>query len=97
MAISGAMRRGHRTRTHPILTRTMNSKPLRLLLTADQTAVIRESGFRFMAGSPVTINVTTGRATLLLFECTKETADAACRVAQGTHRAVIKPRPAKQK
>jgi hypothetical protein len=61
----------------------MNSKPLRLVLTAEQTAVIRESGFRFVAGSPVSINTTTGRATLLLIECDRATADAACRVAQG--------------
>lgn len=67
----------------------MNPLPIRLVLTAEQTGTIRESGFRFMAGSPVSINITTGRATLLLFECTKDTADKACRVAQGTHRAVI--------
>ena len=72
----------------------MNQKPLRLVLTAEQTAVIRESGVRFVAGSPVSINSATGRATLLLFECTRETADAGCGVAQGTHRAVkIKTAP----
>lgn len=68
----------------------MNSKPLRLVLAAEQTAFIREEGIYFMAGSPVSINVATGRATLLLFECTRLTATAACQVAQGTHRAVIK-------
>lgn len=67
----------------------MNPHPLRLVLTAEQTAAIRESGFHFMAGSPVTINLTTNRATLLLFECDRETANRACGVVQGTHRATI--------
>lgn len=75
----------------------MNPLPLRLVLTAEQTAAIRESGFHFMAGSPVSINITTGRATLLLFECTRQTADSACRVAQGTHRAVLKTSKPKAK
>jgi len=65
----------------------MSSKPIRLVLTAEQTAAIRESGIMFMAGSPVSINTATGRATVLLFECTRETANLACGVAQGTHRA----------
>jgi hypothetical protein len=69
----------------------MNSKPLRLVLTPEQTATIRESGIHFMAGSPVSINVISGRATLLLFECSRETADAACGVASGTHTAKRKP------
>lgn len=68
----------------------MNPKPLRLVLTAEQTAFLREEGIHFVAGSPVSMNATTGRATLLLFECDRKTADAACRVAQGTHRAARK-------
>ena len=68
-------------------------KVLRLVLTADQTAAIRESGVHFVAGSPVSINTTTGRATLLLIECTREAADLACGVAQCTHTARRKPTP----
>jgi hypothetical protein len=66
----------------------MNPLPIRLVLSAEQTAVIRDSGFHFVAGSPVSLNIPTGRATLLLFECSKKTADAAARVALGKARAV---------
>lgn len=68
----------------------MNPKPFQLVLDQAQTAAIRESGVHFMAGSPVTINTATGRATLLLFECDRKTADAACGVVMGTHRAILR-------
>lgn len=67
--------------------------PFRLILTAEQSAAIRESGIGFVVGSPCSMRVVTAPATLLLFECTKETGDAACGVAMGTHRAVKKPTP----
>ena len=65
----------------------MNSKPFRLVLTAEQTAAIRESGIGFVAGSPVSLQNTTGPATLLLFECDQEAANGACDVAMGLAKA----------
>lgn len=63
-------------------------KPFRLVLTPEQSAAVRESGIEFAAGSPCFLRADPGRAAILLFECSKATADAACGVVMGTHRAV---------
>jgi|GEM_PF-5746141 len=68
----------------------MNPKPFRLILTPTQSAAIRESGMGFAAGSPVDLRVPTGQCALLLWECDSATANAACGVVMGTHRAIRK-------
>ena len=71
---------------------TAPKPPFRLVLTQGQAAALRESGIGFVAGSPCALS--TSQATLLLFECDEKSANAACRVAQGTHRAVTITKPA---
>ena len=73
----------------------MNMKPLRLVLTEEQSACIRESGIRFAVMGPGSYPSATGRAVLYLFECDQETAAAACDVGMGLSKAKrIKPPPA---
>jgi hypothetical protein len=62
----------------------MNSKPLRLVLTAEQSAVIRESGIRFAIVHPDSYpSPHVGRWVVDLVECDVHAANAACRVAMG--------------
>ena len=57
---------------------------LRLILTPEQSAVIRESGIRFAVIHPDNYpSPTVGRWVVDLIECDQPTADAACRVALG--------------
>ncbi len=63
-------------------------KPFRLVLTPEQSAAMAESGLQFAAGAPCDLRAVSGRAAILLFECDKATADAACGVVIGTHKAV---------
>ena len=74
----------------------MNPSPLRLVLTEEQSAAIRESGIRFAVMGPGSYPGATGRSVLYLFECAQETAQAACGVALGTHRAAKIRTPAVQ-
>ena len=60
------------------------SKPLRLVLTAEQSAVIRESGIRFAIIHPDSYpSPTVGRWVVDLIECDVHQANAAVRVAMG--------------
>jgi hypothetical protein len=59
------------------------SKPLRLVLTEEQSACIRESGITFAVMGPGSYPGATGRAVLYLFECTQDGARGACEVAMG--------------
>jgi hypothetical protein len=62
---------------------------LRLVLSAEQSAAIRESGIRFAILHPDSWpSPTVGRWLVELIECDQPTADAACRVALGKARAV---------
>jgi hypothetical protein len=62
---------------------------LRLVLSAEQSAAIRESGIRFAVVHPDSWpSPTVGRWLVELIECDQPTADAACRVALGKARAV---------
>ena len=63
----------------------MSKPPLRLVLTDEQSAAIRESGIKFAVMGPGSYPGATRRAVLYLFECDQETAAAACGVATGTH------------
>lgn len=65
------------------------SPPIRLLLTPEQAATLRDSGAEFVAGSPVGIR-SVDRPALILIPCGSKAANDAARVAQGTHRAVVK-------
>jgi hypothetical protein len=60
------------------------SKPLRLVLSAEQSAAIRESGVRFAVIHPDSYpSPTVGRWVVDLVECDVHQANAAVRVAQG--------------
>lgn len=61
-------------------------KPLRLILTAEQSAAIRESGIRFAVIHPGSYPATAGRWQIDLIECDQPTAAAAVRVALGESR-----------
>lgn len=62
----------------------MNSKPLRLVLSAEQSAAIRESGIRFAVIHPDSFpSPTNGRWLIDLIECDQSVADSAVRVAMG--------------
>jgi hypothetical protein len=62
----------------------MNAKPLRLILTAEQSAAIRESGIRFAVIHPESYpSPHVGRWVVDLVECNVHQADAAVRVARG--------------
>jgi hypothetical protein len=69
------------------------NKPLRLILSAEQSAAIRESGIRFAIIHPDSYpSPTVGRWVVDLIECDVHAANAATRVALGMARAVaIKP------
>lgn len=61
----------------------MNAKPFRLVLTAEQSAAIRESGIRFAVVHPGSWPENPGRWVVDLIECDVHQANAAVRVAQG--------------
>jgi hypothetical protein len=72
----------------------MNPPPLRLVLSPEQSAAIRESGIRFAVVHPGSWPAHPGRWVVDLIECDVHTANAAVRVALGQARAVtIKPIP----
>ena len=74
----------------------MNPPPLRLVLTEEQSAAIRESGIRFAIIHPGSYPATPGLWVADLFEIDQQTAVAACDVAMGKARAAkIKTPPAK--
>lgn len=73
----------------------MKPKPLRLVLSAEQTAAILESGIRFAIIHPGSWPENPGRWVVDLFEVSVATANAAAGVAMGTHRAVKKTTPSK--
>jgi hypothetical protein len=59
-------------------------KPLRLVLSEEQSAAIRESGIRFAIIHPDSYpSPTVGRWVVDLVECDQPTADSAVRVARG--------------
>lgn len=62
-------------------------KPFRLILTPEQTALVRSQGLRWVVGSSF-LTGKTGLAVLNLFEVDRETANEACGVVFGTRRAV---------
>lgn len=66
----------------------MNPPPLRLVLTVEQSAAIRESGIRFAIIHPGSYPATPGRWVADLFEIDQATAAGAVNVALGTHTAV---------
>lgn len=71
----------------------MNAK-LRLVLSAEQSAAIRESGIRFAVIHPDSYpSPTAGRWVVDLVECDSTTANNAVGVALGTHTARRKPKP----
>jgi hypothetical protein len=60
------------------------TKPLRLVLSAEQSAAIRESGIRFAIIHPDSYpSPNVGRWVVDLIECDSSTANAAVRVATG--------------
>lgn len=60
------------------------NRPFRLILTAEQSAAIRESGIRFAIIHPDSYpSPTVGRWVVDLIECDSATANAAVRVARG--------------
>jgi hypothetical protein len=63
-------------------------RPLRLVLSDEQSAAIRESGIRFAVIHPGSWPANPGRWVVDLIECDQPTADAAVRVAMGKARAV---------
>jgi hypothetical protein len=75
----------------------MNPEPFRLVLSAEQSAAIRESGIRFAVVHPDSYpSPTVGHWVVDLIECDQPTADAACRVAMGlckTRRVQARPGP----
>lgn len=72
-------------------------KPLRLILTAEQSAAIRESGIRFAIIHPDSYpSPTAGRWVVDLIECDAATANALVAVLRGEARVVrVKPRQPK--
>lgn len=69
-------------------------KPLRLVLTAEQSATVRESGITFAVLANGSYPDSAQRSVLYLFACTKDQAKNACDVAQGIARAApVKPSP----
>jgi hypothetical protein len=65
----------------------MNSLPLHLVLTEEQSSAIRDSGIRFAVVHPGSYPATTGRWVVSLIECDQKTAQDACGVALNTHAA----------
>jgi len=59
------------------------SKPLRLVLSEEQSAAIRESGIRFAIVHPGSYPATVGRWVVDLIECDHDQAKGACEVAMG--------------
>ena len=70
----------------------MSKPPLRLVLSEEQSAAIRESGIKFAIVHPGSYPTAAGRWVVSLVECTQDEAQAACEVAMGQSKARrIKP------
>lgn len=70
-------------------------KPLRLVLSPEQSAAFRESGINFAVAGPGSYSDADGRICLYLFQCDQKQATDACGVAAGnmTAKKPTKPKP----